>query len=271
MAEGEAIECVVAPWYYRRLGLIILVLAGCGCWFLYDGMVGWPKSNHGADLYDAFHGARNGKNWADLERENGWSESDPGNDPGTAESLAESLAELRAAFEAGAGEQSWREYTAARRMSEHKPKRYLQEKIEGQFHWAYGAFLLAAGTAVVLLINAPKKLRADSEGFFPPAGGRVPLAGVFKVDKRKWDNKGLAYVYYREGDGPSRKAVIDDLKFAGAGKILDRLLANFEGDVVDRLPIPEDDEDTLGDDDLEEVEEAGEEAPGAEDSKDSKE
>jgi hypothetical protein len=246
--DADLIECKVAPWYYRRLGLMILVLVGCGCWFLYDGIVGWPKANMRADVYEAFQGGRDKEEWASLADEHGWDSQD----------LEEAVvADLKEAHQAGGTEVSWRDFAAQRRMPETPPEHHPQSAIDGQFHWAYGAFILAAGTAVVLLVNAPKKLRADREAFYTPSGTRVVFSTIFKVDKRKWDNKGLAYTHYRGESGDSGKAVIDDLKFDGAARILDRVLAGFDGELIERAPI--DDEE-----DEEEIEGEGDEgAAGA--------
>jgi len=63
----------------------------------------------------------------------------------------------------------------------------------------------------------------------------VNHADAFRIDKRKWDQKALAYVFYREGgEGPIRKAIIDDLKYAQAGQVLEGLLANFHGELIEK-------------------------------------
>ena len=85
------------------------------------------------------------------------------------------------------------------------------------------------------MLNRGKVLRADGLSFTSPKGERVLFSSAHRIDKRKWDNKGLAYVHYRDEKEKERRAVIDDLKFDGADKILDRLLENFEGELVERV------------------------------------
>ena len=58
MAEHETIECRVTPWYFRRMSLITLMLAAFGGWFLYDGLIGYPKKNLEAVASEAFAMAR---------------------------------------------------------------------------------------------------------------------------------------------------------------------------------------------------------------------
>ncbi|MDB6120958.1 MAG: hypothetical protein JWO08_4739, partial [Verrucomicrobiaceae bacterium] len=55
-------------------------------------------------------------------------------------------------------------------------------------------------------------------------------------DKRKWAVNGLAFVHYREGgEGSEKKVKIDDLMFDGAGRVLDRLLASFKGELIEKV------------------------------------
>ena len=253
MTDRERIECKVAPWYYRRMGLMVLLLVGCGCWFLWDGMVGWPKGNQKADIYEGFQAGRDGETpWGEFvaeKEEKDWADVKPGE---------EALAAIKEAYEAAAGGETWNSFSVARRLPEAKPKRHPQSAIEGQYHWAYGAFIIGGGVLIVMLINAPKKLTADGEAFYTPGNVRVPFDRIFKVDKKKWDNKGLAYTYFKDEGEKVKKATIDDLKFKGADKILDRVLARFEGELIERAAV---DDDEYEDDD---EDEDGEERAGGE-------
>ena len=53
-----------------------------------------------------------------------------------------------------------------------------------------------------------------------------------KIDRRPWKLKGLAKVYYQQ-NGNTKKASIDDLRFKGADAILERIQANFTGEILD--------------------------------------
>jgi hypothetical protein len=55
------------------------------------------------------------------------------------------------------------------------------------------------------------------------------------VDKRKWEHKGLAYAWYRTQGGAEKREVFDDLKYAGADKVLERLLARFSGELIEKV------------------------------------
>ena len=47
---------VIGPstWFYRRIGILMLLTGGLGLYFLYDGAIGYPKKNFTVDLHDAF-------------------------------------------------------------------------------------------------------------------------------------------------------------------------------------------------------------------------
>lgn len=117
------------------------------------------------------------------------------------------------------------------------------EKIDGHKDWDYAikeqlvCALIALGGGTLLLLQYIRTVRssltADAVSFTPPSGRTVPFAAAYRIDRRKWDHKGLAYVFYKDDQGRERRAVIDDLVFGGAVKVLDRLQANFQGEVID--------------------------------------
>ena len=116
-----------------------------------------------------------------------------------------------------------------------------EDDITEQKYWAGGAFFVATIIGIVFLINRGKKISADANSFTTPGGTTIPFDSVYRIDKRKWKYKGLAYAHYTDADGKKQKAALDDLKYGGTDKILDRLLANFSGELIDRV---EDEDET---------------------------
>lgn len=155
---------------------------------------------------------------------------------------------LKRAFEASSKKREFAGYAASLGYDSKDNKYHSRKDIAEQL---VIAGICAAGAIVALLflvLSRGRTLRADGDGMTMPDGKRVPFTSAFRIDKRKWDNKGLAYVHYKEG-GADKKAVIDDLKFVGAGKILDRLMAGFHGELVERAVDSDDEEpDPDGDD-----------------------
>lgn len=114
------------------------------------------------------------------------------------------------------------------------PDEITTDEIGTQGKFAVGLGLGALGVLVTFLLRRGQKLTADATGFTPPgARAAIPFAAVTRVDKTRWKHKGLAYAYYKDAAGVERKAVIDDLKFGGADRVLDRLLSMFSGEIID--------------------------------------
>ncbi len=212
---ADPISCPITPWYTKRMSLMTLMLVSFGLYFLYDGFIGYPKKNAIYDKHVKFMKIQEEKaallekgntssDWAKVVAEKGYPKQD-----------------------------EWIDYAADNGWDEEPPeKRY---STTDQFF--FGALCCGIGLAILgtMMLNRGKVLRADGLSFTSPKGERVLFSSAHRVDKRKWDNKGLAYVHYRDENEKERRSVIDDLKFDGAAKILDRLLSNFEGELVERV------------------------------------
>ncbi|MDA0814071.1 MAG: hypothetical protein O3C21_16980 [Verrucomicrobia bacterium] len=301
--DGAPIECPVARWYYKRMGLMFMMLFAMGCWFLYDATIGYPAKKEIWDQYTEITGydlklvrelkgaeelpksgvylaiigkTADGRHYRvfdgkgemkldlageseaakkmaitklDKVLEAKWAEADTL----AADEKQEILSALspvinfnvKGAQKDSDGMEKWRAL-AKEKGWEQEPEEYTDSKIKTQWEFTIGMFVLSLIVVVVFLLNKGKVLKADSEAFYQPDGSRVTFASVYRIDRRKWDHKGLAYAMYRTGgEGRSRKATIDDLKFLGADRILTRLLNNFEGELIDRVPDEEEDEQAV--------------------------
>lgn len=229
-AKPGVIVCPVSPWFYRRMGLLALLLVGMGLYFIYDGRFGYPKSNKAAETkawferevlgeYDAAvaQGPEVARAWVEAARRRGWM-------------IKPELEQPR-----------WSDYAAPHGWAEN-PTYYTPQQIREQFYWGGAMIVAAACVGIVVLLNHNKRLVGHPDHMVMPNGRTVPFKDVYKVDKRKWDIKALAYVYYREGgEGqPERRAVIDDLKYDGAGLVLDRLMEQFKGELIEKVAEPDD-------------------------------
>jgi len=218
----ELIVCRVTRWYYRRMGLAALMCLVFGLYFLYDWKVGYPKANGIADQQDWFEkellpsydvAKKNGTlgEWMERAKENGWPTGKEGEPP------------------------KWLQYAAMKGWPE-KPKRHTQKEVDEQLWWGLGTISISLVVMVMVLLNRNKVLRGGEGYLVTPDGQTVAFSDVFRVDKRKWDNKGLAYVWHRkDAGGRDKKAVIDDLKYGGADKVLERLLAGFRGELIEKV------------------------------------
>ncbi len=224
VSHDEVIVCVIAPWYYRRMGLMAAMFLGMGLYFCYDGKVGYPKENI-------------------IAEKKAWFESDVMASYDVARSKGEvelndwlkKARDLGHINKADLKQPRWNDYAAPFGWPS-EPKMHSENEIEQQYYWGGIMLLGAFGAGMLVLINHNKTLVGEVEQMIMPNGKTVRYVDIFKVDKRKWDKKGLAHAYYRSGATDVEQcAVIDDLKFDGAGKVLDRLLKQFNGELVEKV------------------------------------
>ena len=193
-----------------------LMFVAFGLYFLYDGFIGYPKKNAQFASHASFFDDLETRKAAHME------------EGGTLTDWEE-----RTVDDYVAVEEKWKAHATAQGWPEEPPEKHYS--TGDQFF--FGALCIAVGLAVLgtMFINRGRSVRADEQGFYTDKSERVRFESAFRIDKRKWDNKGLAYVYHRDADGKQKRAVIDDLKYNGADKILTRLLDNFEGELIERV------------------------------------
>ena len=196
---SETITCYSTPWYHKRRIAMLLLVFGLSVAFFYDWSTGYPKEQQAQAEYKRLVAEKGDKDGTD-------------------------------AYAVIAAEKKWLE----------KPD------LHKDYHWAIKEQLIAGiltavagGVMLYFYIRTTRgTLTADADSFHTTDGQHVPFASAFRIDRRKWDHKGLAYVFYNDSTGKERRAVIDDLIFSGAVKVLDRLQANFQGEVIDLVKEP---------------------------------
>jgi hypothetical protein len=226
------IECRVTPWYFKRMAMMAVMLTAFGLYFLYDGKYGYPAANEKAAKKDWFEKEVLGSfetaskagtipQWVEDAKTKGWPTGKDGEPP------------------------KWLSYSSEMGLPE-KPKRYTDKEIEEQFWWGGAMLILAVATVIAVLLNRGKVVRGYDDRFITTAEKEVLFSHVFRVDKRKWESKGLATVFYREKpDGPELKTKLDCLKYdeKGMEAILAALLGKFSGELIEKVEEPEEEEE----------------------------
>lgn len=196
MSDAEPIVCRSTPWYHkRRILMLALVWIFCA-FFIYDWQIRYPKYRDAMAAKEA------------LQKEKGDTAGEE-------------------AYFALAKEKDWPE------KLDHNSKYYADAIAGEQPISALICGLIGLAMLYFYIRTSRGTLTADGESFTTHWGKRVPFASAFRIDRRKWDHKGLAYVFYKDEAGKEQRAVIDDLIFGGANKVLERLQANFKGEVID--------------------------------------
>lgn len=214
------------------MGILAGMLFLMGSYFLYDGKYGYPAANKVAEQkewfeevllksYDEAKAAGSLEAWAAEAEAKGWPAGKNGEPP------------------------RWVSHAAANGWPE-KPHKYTEREITEQFWWGGGTLLAALVVGVLILLNRGKILRAAPDHWITSGGESIRYADVFRVDKRPWAQKGLAYVWHKTAEGREKRAVIDDLKYDGAARVLDRLLASFKGELVEKVAEPSEAVETKG-------------------------
>lgn len=191
-----SVTAVISKEWKQRMLLLILMCAGMGCWFLYDGLLAYPKNNVRATEYFALR-----------------------------EELGEDSPELKSAWLALARERGWRESP---------PKKiYSPDSLRTQIRLGAVALLAAAALAVYVFRSLSLTTRLENDTLIFPNGKSVPIGKIRAVSKKRWKNKGIADLVYEPKRGQSARLVLDDYKFIGAAAILaevERHLASADAD-----------------------------------------
>lgn len=182
-AVNPSITAVISKEWKQRMLLMTAIVAGAGCWFLYDGLFGYPKNNVRAAVYLPLR-----------------------------DSLGRDTPEL---------EKAWEEEARARGWSDTPPKKmYSSGDIQTQIIIASLALLGAGLCARHYFSSLKTTTRLEDGKILLPDGRVIPLDKVRAVSRKRWKNKGIADLVYEAGPGRMKKFLLDDYKYIGAEQIL---------------------------------------------------
>ena len=190
------------------------------------------------ELKEAFlSGKRLDLTWENFARENEY----PLTKDESSESQGgfEKFESLYNAFESSKDKRKWSLYgtlSGKKGWSDSEPKYHTSSEILAQI--IIGSILLLSALYVLLLtlINRGRSIGSDEVSFTTEKGLVIDFKTINKIDTRKWNKKGLAYIFYVNEKGLQSKTVIDDLKYKGADEILERIKNEFTGELVENIP-----------------------------------
>lgn len=183
---SDSITTVVSKEWKQRMLIIMLVLLGSALWFLFDGLVTYPRDNvkfqahaalveqHGKDT-PAFEEA-----WNAARKENNWNPTAP------------------------------KKY--------HSPGDLTTQLVLG------GLLLVcAAATLRHYFRGIHSSTRLEGDVIFLPDGREIPMDQIRAFSKKRWESKGIADLAYEPQPGKLGKFILDDYKYIGAADILARV------------------------------------------------
>ncbi len=256
MSLSESIVCKPTPWFLLRGVVMLLMFGTFAVLFYLDGSSGYRKKNESFYLHKTFQIAND--------------EFAKKNSSGTL---------TAAAWKTFAAEQSvtfpkdrsvlpaaiqlpmpwpailhnyermkplewnilWREYTKERGLNSSPPEEpYDAQKIKEQWIVFIICAVLAVTAAFFLLRTLKRSISADSEAITTQQGKRVPYADLTKLDLRKWETKGLAFIDY-DGASGKGKIRIDGLTYGGfkkendepAERLMRQIREHFSGEITE--------------------------------------
>ncbi len=167
---------------------MFFMISGMGAWFLTDGYYFWPNE---AERFEAYEGIK------DSLIEEGKAEDE--------ESSSVRLA--------------WQRYAKDQGYSSKVPKERTDGDIREQRVIGWVICVGSALFAIWIAWNHRLSVRAEGEVVIGTNGKRVDLDSIVKIDRKKWDSKGIAYAIY-ESEGKQRRLTLDDHKFEGCEAII---------------------------------------------------
>ena len=134
----------------------------------------------------------------------------------------------------------WRPIAKKNGWSPKTPKKEIKLKSATEFiYFNYGLMALCGLIAIPCLLWCLKTkgtwIESTEDGLQNSSGQKLTLDQITKVDKAKWDKKGISVVHYTNEQGGTSTFVIDDLKFERAAT--DKIMAWVEENIDTKLVV----------------------------------
>lgn len=192
----EKVDARISKEWRRRMLFMLFMVSCIAGWFLYDGYSVWPsEAQRHAEFVEIEGGlVESGKIEAVEHKAHG----------------AEVNEYLRIAWERHAREAGYKRDI---------PKERTDASIREQRMIGWVMMTGSALFGLWVLWNHKLRVRAEGETVIGTSGVRVELDSIVAIDRKKWENKGIAFAIY-ESEGKQRRLCLDDHKFKGCEAIV---------------------------------------------------
>lgn len=171
--DVDTINCPIGKWYFKRMTLLGLLLIGFGGWFLYDGLVGYPKKQVKAVAFEAF--AKGAIPWEEYA-------ANPDTNYAKASLSEEEIEMVRDAHTAGGQKATWADYALENDLDPGEPP---SDDLRPQ----YGAFKKGAAMEWDEFAKA-EELPVDPQSIEDPARRNsvelINKAFNYAKNNRRW-------------------------------------------------------------------------------------
>jgi hypothetical protein len=260
MSDSHPIVCKPTPWFLLRVVAVLTMFSVFAILFYMDGSTGYRDKNLQYALHATFKQAS--ETWARMNADGGLTAEEwrafaarqevslPADDSVLPAGLTRPLRwpEVLHDFDQVKPldwNRLWLEYTKKHEMSASPPEKpYDAGKIFEQWVVFYFCVSLAAGAVFILVRTMGRSITADGDVLCAAGGQRVPYEDMKRLDLRKWDTKGLAFVEY-EGPSGKGKLRIDGLTYGGfkqeqdepAERLMQRIRSRFSGEILEYVAV----------------------------------
>lgn len=147
----------------------------------------------------------------------------------------------------------WKDHwPAVAKANDLDPNKEPKERSEGDIttQWWQFAVVFPIGTycLISVLVWSRRFIGADESTLYASGNVEVPFDQISRIDATRWENKGIARVYYDTGSGENN-VLIDDFKFERqtADAIFNRMKLAIEDDKIEGLLEDDETEDEAAD------------------------
>lgn len=272
MTNQDTLVCKPTKWFFWRAFCMLLMFVVFIVLFLQDGFTGYRQKNLQFYIYENFKTA--GIDFEKMQEETGFSEEgwreyatsmrcefpqdadsilpkDTDLEMMWPSSLVDNFEMLSAKGGQNAAIKLWEEYAAERKWDATPIDHPMNAgKIREQFYAAGVTGVLALITLYILVRTFRRSIKADSEALYTQDGKCIPYTEMVRIDKRNWDTKGMALIYYNDGD-VEKKAKLDGMVYgqfkeedgAPAERLFRHILEHFKGEIIEYIEEDDDAED----------------------------
>ena len=264
MPENSPITCKVTNWFLWRALLMLVMFGGFCIYFFYDWKIGYPEKNVVVANYRAFNMA--GQAWTTEENRNSWPDFVSEQEMPWGDDLSiypentdfkqtwPLILADKEAMDDKSDEGLWKDYSGEKGWPQEvdldeDPKPAY--KIKEQLYASIVCFVLSVIALFYYLRTKKRMMKVDDEAYYSPDGARIPFGKMTTIDKRKWETKGLATITFTDENGQEAKAKVDGMVYgqfkeeegAPAEALFQRVLENFEGELIELVPADDEDEE----------------------------
>ncbi|QDT12057.1 hypothetical protein K239x_40650 [Planctomycetes bacterium K23_9] len=183
------------PRYFRRFLWVALVCMAYSLWCCYDAWVAYPAKGEVALAYEAVKAKFDGAN------------PEPPQDDMLDLGFPRSQTKWLATWEAVAKENGWPPEPPEKTAKE------IGEDIGKQYFMMVLCGLVGVPSLIKWWRGQGTWVEGDESTIRNSRGKELQIANIVKIDKRKWEDKGIAKIHFLEKGDRKKVFVMDDFKF----------------------------------------------------------